>query len=298
MFCPKCGTQLSDGSNSCSGCGFVTDTAKMNRNLNQAVQNPSQPNYNYGQPPQPYQPPPPSVQPNQQYFPHVQPYYAPAYVKLSKPGKGFGIASMILGIFGIVYSSMLSLIALQAILYDFARDSGDIDLYKNMKMVTANLFESDNIENIIAVIFTCLVCAVLAFIFAAASKNKGYRNKISKSGFILSIVSAALVVAFVLFAGYAYNSSPSKEAIQTDPLIGTWVATDKVSTVTFEENGEGELGGYGFPSPFTYTTNDNKLTLNMDNGYEVVKFTYKIQGNKLTWTNEEDGNVMVFTRKK
>jgi len=171
MFCPKCGTQLHDDSNFCNKCGF-----------------------NF-------------AQPNQQYQPYAQPYYVPVYTKPRIPGKGLGIASLILGIFGIIYSSMLSSMALQATFYSFAYDSGNTDIYKNLKMVMVKLFDSDNIENIIAIIFTCLVCTVLAFIFAIVSKNKGYQNKISKSGFILSVVSFALVFAFVVFTGYAYINS-------------------------------------------------------------------------------------------
>jgi len=303
MFCSRCGSKLPDDSKSCNECGFEAGKAEINEKSNRNAQNPYQPNYNYEQSSQTYQSAQPPNQPNQQY----QPYYVPVYTKPRRPGKGFGITSMILGIFGIVYSSMLSLIALQAILYSFAYDSGNIDIYKNMKMIMGNFFESDNTENIIAIISTCLVCAILALIFYTVSKNKGYRSSISKSGFILSIVSFALVFAFVSFTWYAYTDSPSKgidssqsryDQNDEDKLIGTWVATDKVSTVTFENDGKGKLGGYGFPTYFTYSINNDKLTLIMDNGYEVINFTYKIEGNKFTWTNEEDGNVMVFTKRK
>ena len=221
MFCPKCGVQSPDGSNFCNGCGVVISKVEMDEGLNQAVQMPIRPNYNYEQPQQPYQP-------------YVQPYYAPTCAKPRRPGKGLGISSMILGILGAIYSSMLSLIALQTILYSFAHDSGEMDLYKNMKITAANFFDSDNMENITSAVFACLVCAVLALIFAIVSKNKGFRNKISKSGFVLSIVSVVLVFVFILFAGYAYSDSPSKDAIPTDQLIGAWVTTDEVSSVTFE----------------------------------------------------------------
>jgi len=209
MFCSKCGVQLPDNSNSCNSCGFESGQTEMNKDLNQNGQNPCQPNYNYGQSQQTYQPPSACQQTPQQFNP---PTYYPIYPMRPKiPGKGFGITSMILGIFGIIYSLMFSLIALLAVMYGFAYTSGDIDIYKNIKMIMGSFFKSDSMENIIALVFICLLFAVLAFIFAVVSKNKGCRSKITKSGLILSIISLVLVFVFIGFTGYAYSSSPTKE---------------------------------------------------------------------------------------
>jgi len=214
MFCSKCGMQLPDNSRFCSKCGVEICTAEVN----QTRQNP--------------------------YQQHQ--YYVPVYTKPHKPGKGFGIASMILGIFAAIYASMLSLIVLQTILYSFAYDSGSIDIFKNMKIAIENFFESGDMENVAAVAVTCLVCVVLSFVFSKVSRNKGYLNKISMSGFMLSIVSFGLVISFAAFAGYGYINSPPKVIntgiIQSgqnneDKLVGTWVATGDVATVTFEEGG-------------------------------------------------------------
>lgn len=151
-------------------------------------------------------PNPPDQEQPQQLHTNNQPMYYPVYIERPKtPGKGLGIASMILGIFAIIYSSMLSMMALLATGMSFAiHSNGSVDVYKNMKIIMLSFFDSDDIENLIALIFTSFLCTVLAFVFTRVSRNKGYRNKISKSGLILSTVSFALIFVFIGFIGYAY----------------------------------------------------------------------------------------------
>ena len=146
----------------------------------------------------------PQVPANQQpgpFYPGGQPVYYPVYSRPKVPGKGLGIASMVLGIIGIVYSGLLFLIGLQAMLYSFVNTS-HIDVYESMKKIMVNLFDSDSMENLLAFIFTSAVFTVLACIFALVSLKRGYRNKISKAGLILSIVSFALIALFVVFIGF------------------------------------------------------------------------------------------------
>jgi len=123
---------------------------------------------------------------------------------------------MICGIFSVVYSAMITLLAIQAILYTFAHNLGyelsSNDIYTNLRIVLAAFFGDDNPENIIAIGFTCLICATLALAFALASRNKGYKNKISMSGLVLGVVSLVIVVAFGVFAGYVYSTSEEKGA--------------------------------------------------------------------------------------
>lgn len=75
MFCPKCGTQNNDNLKFCANCGEPL-------NANPQQQPPQQPQYQ-----QPYQ------QPQYQQPVYQQPYQMPVI-----PGKGMGIASMVLGI--------------------------------------------------------------------------------------------------------------------------------------------------------------------------------------------------------
>ena len=79
MFCPKCGAQNDANQQVCETCGCP---------LNDAPQQPAQPTYQ-----QPVQPVPPVYQ---------QPGQQVVMVKPSVPGKGLGIASMVLGIIAIV----------------------------------------------------------------------------------------------------------------------------------------------------------------------------------------------------
>ena len=69
MFCPKCGTQNEDGSRFCYNCGTIFEEENQQ----------------------------PQAQPVQQPMQPVQPMMQPD-VKPAVPGKGLGIASMIVGI--------------------------------------------------------------------------------------------------------------------------------------------------------------------------------------------------------
>lgn len=90
MFCPKCGAQNDANQQVCETCGCP---------LNDAPQQPAQPTYQ-----QPVQPVPPVYQQPGQPVPpaYQQPVQQVVMVKPSVPGKGLGIASMVLGIIAIV----------------------------------------------------------------------------------------------------------------------------------------------------------------------------------------------------
>ena len=110
-------------------------------------------------------------------YPGAQPAYYPVYTRPKVPGKGLGITSMVLGIIGIVYSGLLFLIGLQAVLYSYINAS-HLGIYESLQRIMVNLFGSDNMENLIAFIFTSAVFTVLACVFAIGSLKRGYRNNI------------------------------------------------------------------------------------------------------------------------
>ncbi len=145
-------------------------------------------------------PAPPQQQPGP-FYPGAQPVYYPVYTHPKVPGKGLGITSLVLGIIGIVYSGWLVMMASLAALYSYMSHSS-IGIYESLRKIMINLFDSDSVENLFAFIFTSAVFTVLACVFAVVSFKKGYRNKISKSGLILSMVSILLLAVFVVFIGY------------------------------------------------------------------------------------------------
>ena len=146
-------------------------------------------------------PVPPDQQPGPLYS-GVHPAYYPVYIytRPKVPGKGAGITSMVLGIMGMVYSALLALIALLAVLYSYI----NIGIYESIRRLMVHLFGSEKVENLFAFMLTAAVLTVLACIFAIVSLKRGYCNKISKSGLILSMVSFVLICVFIVFIGYIY----------------------------------------------------------------------------------------------
>ena len=82
MYCRRCGGQIADGNNFCQYCGMPLDDANAGQNQQQGTQNQQQ-SYGYRQP---------NYQNYYNYYPYNYPYQQPV------PGKGYGIASLVLGI--------------------------------------------------------------------------------------------------------------------------------------------------------------------------------------------------------
>lgn len=101
-------------------------------------------------------------------------------------------------------------------------------------------------------------------------------------------------------------SSDDDSSSNSGDLIGSWEALDMQEgieysiTVTFNANKSGNVlmisTFQGFTKTesddFTWSTNGNKLTINIDGEADVS--TYSISGNKLTINSE--GEVLVFTK--
>ena len=124
MFCPTCGTLNEDGVPFCGGCG-----AKLMAQQ-QAVQQPVYQQPTYQQPA--YQPP--VYQP---YWQPMQPAYQPPL-----PGKGMGVAGMILGIaavsFGVVWF-LSAICAVLAIIFSAISQSKARRVGRNNGMAIAGL---------------------------------------------------------------------------------------------------------------------------------------------------------------
>ena len=129
----------------------------------------------------------------QQGQPYPQQMYVPVYVKTPRqrtPGKGFGITSMILGIVASVVAFSTLFTLLPGAFYNYYSSS------------SAFLSSEQSFSN---QLFSIFLYATLAFIFAAVSRKKGYRNGVSMSGLVMSIFSfAVIVIAIVMFPSLVF----------------------------------------------------------------------------------------------
>ena len=148
-YCRECGAQLTEQAKFCTKCGVPTG------NINQEEQSQSQQNQEQSS----------QAQQGQQ---HQQPVVQ--YVKPKIPGRGFGIASMVLGIIGLVYS-MYSLNTATEVAKFFGQ-------YYGFAFI---------IGAIIGILIIS-VLSILALIFSSSARKRGYRNEVSTSGLVMGII--------------------------------------------------------------------------------------------------------------
>jgi len=106
-----------------------------------------------------------------------------AAAKSKLPGRGFGIAGMVLGIVGYVYSLPIL--------------SAAISMFSNKKDL-----DGTAVDYILAFLLFS-VFSVLALVFAITGHRKGYKNGISTSGIVIGcigLVFQVLSVILLLFA--------------------------------------------------------------------------------------------------
>ena len=135
--------------------------------------------------PFPFQPaPPPQMSYPPPWQPIMQPvsplYYVPTYVAPpGPPGRGFGIASLVLGIIGILFS-------LSVLIAVFSSVSSYYRYYYSMlgEVLTVSLIHSP--------------LTILACIFSGVALSKGYRTGVSKSGLVLSMVSFGFIIVTIV----------------------------------------------------------------------------------------------------
>lgn len=119
------------------------------------------------------------------HFPEL--YGMPPIVPCGKPkipGRGFGITSMVLGIIGLVYALIFSLL----ITVEITESSYSYYTYYNPA------------EEYLPALIIIAVMPLLAVIFGGVSKKRGYRCGVSTAGISTGIVGLCAVSAAIFFA--------------------------------------------------------------------------------------------------
>ena len=155
MFCPSCGAPVSNGSHFCTSCGTPIAAPA----------------------PQPALVPVVALS---------QPQPQPAS-KPSVPGRGLGIASMIMG-FASIHCLVISPYFMVAA----------------MSTTTAFISYLDTMmrTTLVLTLMMYLVLPILGIVFSRGAMQKGYICKMSKSGMIMSVISLAAFIPALLFIIY------------------------------------------------------------------------------------------------
>lgn len=159
IFCPNCGTQLQDGTVACPNCGTFVN----------------------GQPQQPQQP---------QYNPYNN--VPMGYVKPKIPGRGAGIAGMVLAIIGLVYSFYCFLLAVSV-----SEGLSQTETYYGGYYGYSEVESAIGAGFTIAIIFFS-VLSILGVSLAGSGRSKGYRNGISMSGVIMGIIGLIIYLISII----------------------------------------------------------------------------------------------------
>jgi len=133
-------------------------------------------------------------QPQKLFQPFTQPAYVPVpAASVPKRGKGFAIASMVLGIIGLPYYFLMFIISLvfmsepNLMIHDSYNTSGfDPIVALRVGLVAMTVLGS--------------VFAVLSLIFAFVARTKGCRNGISIAGLVISVISFIMIGFTILFS--------------------------------------------------------------------------------------------------
>ena len=182
-FCNNCGREVSDESRFCAGCGYEFPVQA------EQVTNAQPYNNQYAAPNYVQQP----VQPVQ---------YA---VKPKIPGRGFGIASMVLGIIAMVYGFVLLMMALSA--------SSITEITNNYSSFTSSAVSLG--YKIALIVYTVFdgILAVLSLIFGLVSLKRGYKKQniagLIMAGLCIIICIVSVVVAISIKAPSVSDLSDS-----------------------------------------------------------------------------------------
>ena len=162
LFCPQCGNPISNAAQGCPVCGYPFAPAKPPEIL---------------QIPFPYDP---------AGRPSAYPYFYT--YKRKMPGKGFGVASLVLGIIGTFYSFVFFLgVTTIYYLQECAAGSPSGNATSGFSLLGLEL----------------LIFGILAVIFGIVPISKGHRAAKTKAGIILGGITIflCLLMIFIGFSG-------------------------------------------------------------------------------------------------
>ncbi len=187
-YCTMCGKPLEENVTVCNHCGANPTATPEGKTP------PVQPEFQT--PPVQYVPP--------QYSPNPYPGYPGypqniVYVKAKIPGRGFAVASLVLGIIGLLYS---------LIFFTGAAEIGQslpeleeifAEAYYNAYNGPYGYYSAMNPETLICVVFGVFASmCVMAICFAIPAAKRGYRNPVQKAGLVLGIVGVVLYLLGVI----------------------------------------------------------------------------------------------------
>ena len=102
-----------------------------------------------------------------------------------------------------------------------------------------------------------------------------------------------LLIVFLAFVSIIGITGCGKDKASKNPIVGKWQYKDYSSFVyTFNEDGTGDYSG----KKFTYTTEENKISITYEGSTAAFESTYEIKGNELNII-DSFGNDTIYTRK-
>ena len=113
--------------------------------------------------------------------------YQEYFVKKKTPGKGFGIAGMVLGIIGVVYSTMLFLSTFFSLLMTESVGVAD-ELFKS-GMIRMGVY--------------MMIFGILALTFGCVSRSRGYKKGQSTAAVALGVITIVFCLAIIMASALA-----------------------------------------------------------------------------------------------
>lgn len=97
---------------------------------------------------------------------------------------------------------------------------------------------------------------------------------------VTSLAIIVLLISSVLLLTGCGKENKEQDEKKTT-IVGSWKYEGADYTYTFNEDGTGNYNAYGTEMKFTYTTNDNKISILYDGNTSPFETEYSIDGDTL-----------------